>query len=62
MSGKTDQVKGHAKEAAGEATDDERLQREGKMDRASGSAKEKVDQARDKVSDLADTVTGKDEK
>ncbi|QBI21306.1 CsbD family protein [Egibacter rhizosphaerae] len=47
--GRTDKVKGKAKEAAGEVTDDEELRREGKTDQAAGTAKEKVDKAADKV-------------
>ena len=38
----TDKVKGAIKENVGDMTDDERLEREGKMDRASGEVKEKV--------------------
>jgi uncharacterized protein YjbJ (UPF0337 family) len=37
---KWDQVKGKAKEQVGEATDDEDLEAEGKLDQAKGKAKE----------------------
>jgi uncharacterized protein YjbJ (UPF0337 family) len=41
MSGKTDQIKGRIKEAAGALTDDDRLKREGKLDQVVGKVKEK---------------------
>ena len=44
-----DEAKGRAKEAAGDLTDDEKLKREGKVDRASSSFKDKVDDVTDKV-------------
>ncbi|HEX4107860.1 MAG TPA: CsbD family protein [Solirubrobacteraceae bacterium] len=46
---KIDEAKGRAKEAAGALTDDERLRREGKVDRATSSVKDKIDDAADKV-------------
>jgi uncharacterized protein YjbJ (UPF0337 family) len=46
-----DEAKGRAKEAAGDLTDDEKLKREGKIDRAVSSVKDKVDDAADKVKD-----------
>jgi uncharacterized protein YjbJ (UPF0337 family) len=57
-----DKAKGHVKEAVGDLTDDERLEREGKLDQASGEVKgaaedvkdkvgEGVDEARDRLSD-----------
>jgi uncharacterized protein YjbJ (UPF0337 family) len=49
--GTTDKVKGHAKEAAGDLTDDQSLKNEGKVDRATGSAKDAVDDASDKAKD-----------
>lgn len=48
-SGTTDDVKGRTKEAAGALTDDEKLKREGKADRAQGKVKQKADEAIDKV-------------
>jgi uncharacterized protein YjbJ (UPF0337 family) len=55
---KTDDIKGRAKEAVGDLTDDKDLKREGKVDRAAGSAKDKaedaVDKVRDKVKDVLD--------
>jgi uncharacterized protein YjbJ (UPF0337 family) len=44
-----DKLKGRAKEAAGDLTDDEDLQREGKVDQTKGEAKEKVDEVAEKV-------------
>ena len=44
-----DEAKGRTKEAAGNLTDDEKLKREGKIDRAVSSVKEKVDDAADKA-------------
>jgi uncharacterized protein YjbJ (UPF0337 family) len=49
--GTTDKVKGHVKEAAGEATDDDGLKREGKVDRATGAVKNTVGSASDKLKD-----------
>jgi len=50
--GKVDKVKGRAKEAVGDVTDDDDLKREGKVDKATGSIKDKVDKAADKVKDV----------
>jgi uncharacterized protein YjbJ (UPF0337 family) len=49
--GTTDDLKGRAKEAAGDLTDDNSLKNEGKVDRTSGSIKDKVGDAADKVKD-----------
>jgi uncharacterized protein YjbJ (UPF0337 family) len=49
--GTTDDLKGRAKEAAGDLTDDKSLKNEGKVDRATGSAKDAVGDAGDKVKD-----------
>lgn len=54
MSGNMDDLKGRAKEAAGDLTDDDDLKREGKVDRASGALKDKIDDAKDKVKDVVD--------
>ena len=48
-SGKTDQVKGRVKEAAGVLTGDEKLEREGKLDSTAGNVKEKVSKVVDKL-------------
>jgi len=52
--GKFDELKGRAKEAAGDLTDDEELEAEGKTDQAAGKVKEKADDAEDKVKDFVD--------
>ena len=59
MSGKSDDLKGRAKEAAGDLTGDKDLQREGKADQAKGSIKDKVTDAKNWVEDKVDEVTDK---
>jgi uncharacterized protein YjbJ (UPF0337 family) len=59
MAGKTEQVKGQAKEAIGSLTGDKDLQAEGKADRQAGEAKEKVGHAKDKVEDVVEKVEHK---
>ena len=51
MSGAKDEMKGRAKEAVGDLTDDDKLKREGKTDQAVGKVKEKIDEAADKIKD-----------
>ena len=53
MTGKTDEVKGRVKEAAGAITDDDQLRREGKIDQATGKVKQAADKAVDKVKQVA---------
>jgi uncharacterized protein YjbJ (UPF0337 family) len=48
-----DDLKGRAKQAVGDLTDDDKLKREGKIDRATGSVKDAVGDAADKVKDVA---------
>lgn len=55
----TDDLKGRAKEAAGDLTGDDRLQREGKVDQAAGKAKDAVDTVKDKIGDAIDAVQDK---
>ena len=55
----TDDLKGRVKEAAGDLTDNDRLQREGKADQAAGKAKDVVDGVKDKVGDAIDAVQDK---
>ena len=59
MSGKSDQLKGRAKEAAGILTGNEDLEAEGRADRRTGEAKEKVDHAKDKVDEVIDKAKAK---
>jgi len=49
--GTADDLKGRAKEAVGDLTDDQSLKNEGKVDRASGAVKDKVGDAADSVKD-----------
>ena len=58
-SGKTDQVKGRVKQAAGVLTGDEKLEREGKLDRAAGKAKETAGKLADNVEEAASKVVEK---
>ena len=46
-----DEAKGRTKEAAGDLTGDDKLKREGKVDRAVSSVKDTVDDVADKVKD-----------
>ncbi|HYN75065.1 MAG TPA: CsbD family protein [Candidatus Limnocylindria bacterium] len=59
MSGKSDQVKGRAKEAAGILTGNQDLEAEGRTDRLTGEAEERVDNAKDKVDEVIDKATAK---
>lgn len=54
MSGDMDKMKGKAKQAAGDLTDDKSLEREGEKDEAAGKMKDKVDDAKDSVNDAID--------
>jgi len=50
-SGKSDELKGRVKEAAGALSGDKKLKREGKTDQVVGNIKQKVEKAVDKVKD-----------
>lgn len=52
MGNNMDDMKGRVKEAAGDLTGDEDLQREGKIDQATGAVKDKVGAVADKVKDV----------
>jgi uncharacterized protein YjbJ (UPF0337 family) len=58
-SGKGDEIKGRAKEAAGSLLADKKLKRDGQAEQAAGKVKQKIEEAVDKVKDL---VTGKKKK
>jgi len=58
MAGKTDQVKGQAKEAVGDLTGNKDLKSEGKADRQAGEVKEKVGKVEEKVDEGIDKVKG----
>jgi uncharacterized protein YjbJ (UPF0337 family) len=59
MGENTDDLKGRAKEAVGDLTDDDDLKREGKADRAGGKLKGVAEDAKDKVEDVIDSVKDK---
>jgi uncharacterized protein YjbJ (UPF0337 family) len=59
MDPNTDDLKGRAKEAIGDLTDNRDLKREGKADRATGKAKEFVEDVKDKAEDVIDSVRDK---
>ena len=59
MSGEMDKLKGRAKQAAGDLTDDHDLEREGERDEAAGKLKDKADDAKDAVNDAIDSVNRK---
>jgi uncharacterized protein YjbJ (UPF0337 family) len=58
MAGKTEQVKGKAKEAVGDLTGNKDLKAEGKADRQAGEVKEKVGKVEEKVDEAIDKVKG----
>ena len=57
MGEKIDDLKGRAKEAAGDLTDDKDLQREGKVDQGKAEVKEKVGNVTDKIGDKVKDIT-----
>jgi len=59
MGSKSDDLKGRAKEAVGDLTDNDELKREGQADRAGGKAKEVIENAGDKAKDLVDDIKDK---
>lgn len=56
---KAESLKGDAKEAFGDATNNEDLKNEGKADQLSGDVKDKLSQAGDAIKDKANEVAGK---
>jgi uncharacterized protein YjbJ (UPF0337 family) len=50
-SGKTDELKGRVKEAAGALTGDEKLKRKGRVEQAVGKVKQKAEKVIDKIKD-----------
>jgi uncharacterized protein YjbJ (UPF0337 family) len=59
MAGKSDQVKGQAKEEVGNLVGNKNLESEGKRDRQAGEAKEKVGHAKDKAEEVLEKVEHK---
>jgi uncharacterized protein YjbJ (UPF0337 family) len=57
MGEKLDDLKGRAKEAAGDLTNDKDLQREGKVDQGKAEVKEKVGNVTDKIGDKVKDIT-----
>nr|BFF24775.1 CsbD family protein [Glycomyces mayteni] len=59
-----EQMKGRAKEKVGDATDNDRLENEGRADELKGKAKEEwhdlKEKAEDKLHDAKERMTGKD--
>jgi uncharacterized protein YjbJ (UPF0337 family) len=56
MEGKADELKGRAKQAAGDLTDNRDLKRQGQKDEAGGKLKQKVEDAKDWVEDKIDDI------
>ena len=54
MGGKTQELKGKVKEAAGALTGDAKLKREGKLDQTVGKVKQKAEKIIDKVRDAVE--------
>ena len=52
--GRSDQIKGRVKQAAGDLTDDDDLKRSGERDEAGGKVKEAVENAADKIAEGID--------
>jgi uncharacterized protein YjbJ (UPF0337 family) len=59
MSPNTDDLKGRAKEAVGDLTDNADLKREGQTDRKVGKAKDLIDEAGEKAKHLVDDLKNK---
>jgi uncharacterized protein YjbJ (UPF0337 family) len=59
MSPNTDDLKGRAKEAVGDLTDNDHLKKEGQTDRKVGKTTEFIDGVGDKAKDLVDDITDK---
>jgi uncharacterized protein YjbJ (UPF0337 family) len=59
MEPNTDGLKGRAKEAVGDLTDNDHLKREGQTDRKVGKAKEFIDDVGAKAKDIVDDIKDK---
>lgn len=62
MSGLTDKISGKAKQAAGNATNDDKLKAEGKAEETKGTLKDKFNEAVDTVTDKVDELKKKIDK
>lgn len=56
---KAEEIKGQAKEAFGDATDNEQLEAEGKADQASAKLKQGVEAVKDKAAEVFNDVADK---
>jgi uncharacterized protein YjbJ (UPF0337 family) len=56
MGSEIDDMKGRAKEAMGDLTEDDDLKREGKADQLGAEVKEKAETAKNKVEETVDNV------
>ncbi len=56
MTSNTDDLKGRAKEAVGDLTDNNELKREGQADRAAGKSKRAIDEIGKKAKHLVDGI------
>ena len=54
----TEKLVGKAKEGIGDATDNDQLKGEGKADQAKASVKDAVENAKDKISEGINKITG----
>jgi uncharacterized protein YjbJ (UPF0337 family) len=54
--GRYDELKGRAKQAVGDLTDDDELRRSGKRDEAGGKVKQATQRAKDKIDEGVDRV------
>ncbi len=59
MSGETDQAKGRIKQAAGDLTGNDDLEREGERDETAGKAKELIGDAKESLEDAIDNAKKK---
>ena len=59
MDGNVEQTKGKIKQAVGDLTDNDDLEKEGKADERAGKAKEFLDDTKDRADDLVDTIKDK---
>jgi len=59
MAGKSDEVKGRIKEAAGALTGNDRLRAEGQVDQAVGKVKQVATKTIDKAQEAADVAAAK---
>lgn len=62
LTGQFKESKGDLKEGVGAATDNERLEGEGKADQAGGKLEQGIADAKEKAGDLIDKISGDDKK